>query len=354
MTSPIISSELSARPPAPPERLAKPFEGAPVVIEASMIGKRYEMHRHRTILLKNIWTAATGQATKNYFWALRDVSFAIRKGETVGILGANGAGKSTLLTLVAKTARATRGELSVQGRIAALLELGAGFHPDFTGRENILINGCITGLTKAQMMERMEGIIAFSELGPFIDEPLRNYSSGMMARLGFSVATAVDPDILIIDEVLGVGDQAFQGKCLARLKEFQERGCTIVYVSHSTSSVKALCDRAILISHGKILADGPAREVCDDYSRRSAEQALEVAESPYETSKIPLWRRLAALVTLAAMIGSIGYVGWRYVLKRSGEKLDPPAGSRLNAVQAPAGGESAPASNDEPSADQAK
>ncbi|HQH12972.1 MAG TPA: ABC transporter ATP-binding protein, partial [Candidatus Sumerlaeota bacterium] len=188
-------------------------------------------------------------AGKRYrdFWALRQVSFSIPKGRSVGIIGANGAGKSTLLKLISGTAKPTSGEVRVQGKIAALLELGMGFHAEFTGRQNIRMNGKLLGLTDDELDERIPKIIAFSELGDFIDQPLRTYSSGMYVRLGFSVVASVDPDILIVDEALSVGDLHFQQKCIRRIREFHEQGTTLLFVSHDPGAVKLLCEEAILL-----------------------------------------------------------------------------------------------------------
>ena len=290
------------------------------------MGKKYELQRHRTILVRDAAKLALGLSAleKDVFWALRDVSFQVRQGETVGIVGVNGAGKSTLLSLIAKTAWPTKGTIEVKGRISALLELGAGFHPDFTGRENIYVNGSVMGLTRAQLDERVERIIAFSELGPFIDEPVRNYSSGMLARLGFSVATEVDPDILIIDEVLSVGDAGFQEKSFDRIVQFQKKGTTIVFVSHSLEAVQRICHRAILISHGQVIADGPAQDVAREYSERVASKQLEPKISPYEKERVPVWKRLAALLALASLIGAVGYLGVRYVLASDLPEQRPP------------------------------
>jgi ABC-2 type transport system ATP-binding protein len=308
MSSPTTSS--------PPAEVAAAPEAAPVVVEARGVGKKYEMQRHRTILLKDaaILALGLGEREREVFWALREVSFQIRKGETVGIVGANGAGKSTLLSLMAQTASPTVGNVEVRGRVSALLELGAGFHPDFTGRENIYINGTVMGMTRAQLDERIDKIIAFSELGPFIDEPVRNYSSGMLARLGFSVAVEVDPEILIVDEVLSVGDQSFQEKSFARMVEFQKRGCTLVFVSHSLDAVQAICPRAILLSHGQVIADGPSKQVAAEYKERSSLRQLEAKRSPYEKERVPMFKRLMAMAALFALIGTTLYLGYRYVL----------------------------------------
>lgn len=198
------------------------------------------------------------------FEALKGVSFTVGRGETVGIIGQNGAGKSTLLQAVTGTITPTSGEVRVSGRVAALLELGAGFEPDFTGRENILLNGTILGLTTGELKERTDEIIAFSELGPFIDRPVRTYSSGMFMRLAFSVAAHVDADLLIIDEALSVGDVRFTQKCLRFLKEFKQRG-SILFVSHDLGSVTGLCDRALWLDHGQIRGEGAAISICEQY-----------------------------------------------------------------------------------------
>jgi lipopolysaccharide transport system ATP-binding protein len=198
------------------------------------------------------------------FEALQNISFTVRRGETVGIIGQNGAGKSTLLQLVTGTVPPSSGEVRVTARIAALLELGAGFEPDFTGRENIFLNGTILGLTTRELEERIGAIIAFSELGDFIDRPVRTYSSGMFMRLAFSVAAHVDADLLIIDEALAVGDARFTQKCMRYLKDFKQRG-SILFVSHDLGSVTGLCDRAIWLDHGRVRGEGPAVRVCEQY-----------------------------------------------------------------------------------------
>ncbi len=198
------------------------------------------------------------------FEALKGVSFTVGRGETVGIIGQNGAGKSTLLQIVTGTITPTSGDVQVSGRVAALLELGAGFEPDFTGRENIMLNGTVLGLSSRELKERTDDIIAFSELGAFIDRPVRTYSSGMFMRLAFSVAAHVDADLLIIDEALAVGDVRFTQKCMRFLKDFKRRG-SILFVSHDLGSVAGLCDRAIWLDHGNIRGEGPAITMCEQY-----------------------------------------------------------------------------------------
>lgn len=199
------------------------------------------------------------------FEALKGISFAIREGETVAIVGRNGSGKSTILKIIAGVYRPTSGVVKVSGKVAALIELGAGFHPDLTGRENIILNGLLLGLSRQDIRSREQQILDFAELGEFIDSPVKQYSSGMYARLGFAVATEVDPDVLLIDEILAVGDAPFQEKCLARIDDFRRRGKTIVYVSHSLPGVRRLCDRALLIHQGVLCADGSIDQVLAAY-----------------------------------------------------------------------------------------
>jgi ABC-2 type transport system ATP-binding protein/lipopolysaccharide transport system ATP-binding protein len=207
------------------------------------------------------------------FWALEGLDLDIRRGESLGIIGRNGAGKSTLLKVIARVLRPTRGRVWVRGNVAPLIELGAGFHPELTGRENVFLNGAMLGFSQAQMEERFERIVAFAELGSFIDAALRSYSSGMVMRLGFAVATEVDPDILIIDEVLAVGDESFKEKCLARMSEFRAKGTTILFVSHALDSVRAICDRAIWIEGGRLGRSGGVEDVIEAYRTHLAHPA---------------------------------------------------------------------------------
>jgi ABC-type polysaccharide/polyol phosphate transport system ATPase subunit len=222
-----------------------------------------------------------GSSTAEEFWALRDVSFEISEGQMVGLIGQNGAGKSTALKLIARIFEPTRGKVSVRGRLNALIELGAGFHEELTGRENIYLNGALLGLSRSEIQKHFDEIVEFSELEKFIDMQVKHYSSGMHVRLGFAIATCIESEILLIDEVLSVGDANFQRKCLERITEIREGGTTIFYVSHQMSQIERYCDRALLIVNGKLVLDGPPGEVLDKYdvTRRQAqlerEQQLE-------------------------------------------------------------------------------
>ena len=196
---------------------------------------------------------------------LKNINLEIKKGETVALIGVNGSGKSTLLKLITKIIYPTSGSIKVKGKLASLLELGAGFHPDFSGRENIYFNASIFGLTKSEIDSRLDDIIAFSELGSFIDTPVRTYSSGMYMRLAFSVAINVDADIILIDEILAVGDQRFQEECMNKMQELKKMGKTMVFVSHSKEAVEFICDRSIWINNGEIQKDGKTEEVLKEY-----------------------------------------------------------------------------------------
>lgn len=213
------------------------------------------------------------------FDAVKNVSFTIGRGEMVGIIGRNGSGKSTLLKIIAGVYRPTFGRVEVKGSIAPLLELGAGMHPELTGRENILLNGLLMGYSKRQMQEKEESIIEFAEIGDFIDAPMKQYSSGMYTRLAFAVATEVDPAILIMDEILAVGDTAFQEKCFHRIRRFREAGKTILLVTHSMSQVVEYCDRAILLNRGNVVFDGVPEEAVELYLGTAATPELVKAHS---------------------------------------------------------------------------
>lgn len=243
------------------------------IIEIRNVWKQYHLQVVRPRTLKEAavhllrpkadWELGCGS-----YWALRDVSLTVQPGDTLGLIGTNGSGKSTLLKLITGISRPTRGHVGVGGRVSALLELGAGFHPDFTGRENIFINGTILGLSKKQIRERYDAIVEFSELQAYIDQPVKTYSSGMYMRLGFSVAIHVDPQILVIDEVLAVGDAAFQEKCMDAIFRIRDSGVTIVFVSHSADAVEKLCRTAAWLEQGELKAFGPTSEVVGAYNEQ--------------------------------------------------------------------------------------
>ena len=206
-----------------------------------------------------------GKIKYEEFWALKNVSFEVERGEVVGIIGHNGAGKSTLLKVISGILKPTGGELEVHGNVVPMLELGSGFDHDLTGRENIFLNGSILGYSEKYLKEKYDQIVEFSELGKFIDVPIRNYSSGMLMRLAFSIATVVQPEILIVDEILAVGDAAFQEKSKARMLELMSGGTTVLFVSHSLEQIREMCDRVIWLEHGQIKAIGATKEICDAY-----------------------------------------------------------------------------------------
>lgn len=239
-----------------------------LAIEANHLSKTYAIFSSPQDRLKQLLFRSRRKYYRE-FHALHDVSFSISKGETVGIVGRNGSGKSTLLQMLCGTLRPTSGSALVRGRIAALLELGAGFNPEFTGRENVFLNATILGMREAQIRERFHLIESFAAIGDFIDQPVKRYSSGMFARLAFAVAINVDPDILIVDEALSVGDEAFQRKCFSRIDELRDKGTTVLFVSHSAGAIIELCDRAILLHQGERLLTGSPRDVVSWYQRLS-------------------------------------------------------------------------------------
>ncbi|MBD0371769.1 MAG: ABC transporter ATP-binding protein [Pyrinomonadaceae bacterium] len=201
------------------------------------------------------------------FWALRDVTFEVERSEALGIIGHNGAGKSTILKLLSNITTPTSGEIAINGRLSALIEVGSGFHPELTGRENVYLSGSILGMRRREITEKLDQIVEFAGIKQFIDVPVKRYSSGMYVRLGFSIAAHLDPDVLLLDEVLAVGDAAFQAKCLQRITDLKHGGKTIVFVSHDLGAVERLCDRVLLMQRGEVVASGPAREVIAEYQR---------------------------------------------------------------------------------------
>lgn len=237
-----------------------------MIIRANDISMRYLMTYDRIQSIKEyIVQMLRGKIKYEEFWALKNVSFEVGRGEVVGIIGHNGAGKSTLLKVISGILKPTGGELEVHGNVVPMLELGSGFDHDLTGRENIFLNGSILGYSEKYLKEKYEQIVEFSELGKFIDVPIRNYSSGMLMRLAFSIATVVQPEILIVDEILAVGDAAFQEKSKARMLELMSGGTTVLFVSHSLEQIREMCDRVIWLEHGQIKAIGATKEICDAY-----------------------------------------------------------------------------------------
>lgn len=254
-------------------------------IEVRGLGKAYKQYPTRWSRLAE-WLLPGNRQRHHLHWVLQDIDFDVPRGEAVAILGVNGAGKSTLLKLITGTSHPTTGSISVKGRIAALLELGMGFHPDFTGRQNVFMAGQLQGLSVSQIQAALPQIEEFAGIGEYLDQPVRIYSSGMQVRLAFALATAVRPEILIVDEALSVGDAAFQRKCFRRINEFLEQGTTLLFVTHDIDAVKKLCSQAIFLQEGRIAARGPAREVSDAYERSlfggdvsPADEAPEVADS---------------------------------------------------------------------------
>lgn len=236
------------------------------VIEFNQVSKRFVLHKEqRKTVQERVIGLVRPRPPGDVFWALRDVDFTVEEGQSLGLVGHNGAGKSTALKLITRILEPTSGRVRTRGRIAALLELGSGFHPELNGRDNVFLYGSLMGIGRREMQRKLEEIVDFADIGPFIDTEIKHYSSGMYTRLAFAVATAVDPDILITDEVLAVGDEAFQRKCMERIYGFRRAGKTIIFVSHALEVVRSLCDVAVWLDHGEQRADGPAGMVIDAY-----------------------------------------------------------------------------------------
>jgi len=236
------------------------------LIEVDNVSKTFWRHRGRKLLRHTIADLFRARGDEHYFYALRDITFQVNKGESVALVGANGAGKSTMLSVVTGLARPTTGTVRVNGRVAALLELGSGFHPDLSGRENVFVNAALLGLSEQETQDRFDAIVDFSGVREFIDQPTRTYSSGMLVRLAFAVAVHVNPAILIVDEVLAVGDAEFQDKCLRKIAEMRANGTTMLCVTHSAKTVLQLCDRAIWLDHGRMILDGSSSWVMKAYT----------------------------------------------------------------------------------------
>ena len=237
------------------------------------VGKRYRVSRPAA---RRRWREAL-RPHRDDFWALRHVSFDVVPGEVLGVIGPNGAGKSTLLKLLSSITAPTEGEIRIRGRLAALIEVGSGFHPELTGRENVFLSGTILGLRRREIASRLDSIVEFAGIGEFLDVPVKWYSSGMYVRLGFAVAAQLEPDVLLVDEVLAVGDAAFQARCLQRILDLRQRGTTIVFISHDLGTVERLCDRVLLLQAGRVTAEGPPRDVVTTYQRLTSPSAASSA-----------------------------------------------------------------------------
>src|ERR1044072_2685605 len=252
----------------------------PIAVSVESVSKQYRIYDRPADRLKETLTRGRWKAHRE-FWALKDISFKVEAGTTTGIVGPNGSGKSTLLQIITGTLEPTHGSVSIEGRVAALLELGAGFNPEFTGIENIFMNAALMGFSKAETEQLLPEIASFAEIGDFIYQPLKTYSSGMYIRLAFAAAIAVAPQILIIDEALAVGDAVFQHRCMRRIKEMQEKGTTILFVSHDPSAVRALCNRAVLLNGGQKIAEGTPSDVLNRYQKiiMARQQAYEASST---------------------------------------------------------------------------
>ena len=302
--------------------IATPHNLAPLTLEVTQLGKEYRLYDSPRQRLKAL---VTGRDTHRSHWALRNVSFALRKGQCLGVIGDNGAGKSSLLKLLAGTLQPSTGTVQRSGRVTAILELGAGFHPDFTGRQNLYFGGSLIGISAAEMAQLEPEIIAFSELGEAMDRPVKTYSSGMTVRLAFALVTAVEPQLLIIDEALAVGDQHFQKKCVERIESFRNNGCTILFCSHSLYHVQQLCDTTLWLKGGEVQACGPTPEVLAAYGVHVRAQE-NPAPLPSQPSTVGPETAGAEIVTpmAAAKIESVELPDLRPALDGATPRLDSP------------------------------
>jgi ABC-2 type transport system ATP-binding protein len=260
-----------------------------VAVSVESVSKRFRMYAERNQSLKAALMRGR-RASYQEFWALRDVSFEIPVGSTFGLIGENGSGKSTLLKVIARILRPDGGRVVANGSLAALLELGSGFHPELSGRENVFLNGSILGMSRKQIERKFDEIVDFAGVEAFIDQPVKNYSSGMYVRLGFAVAINVDPEILLVDEVLAVGDAAFQEKCMEKFAEFRRSGKTVVIVSHAMGALRSMCDQAAWLNHGQVLGSGPANEIVDEYidEVHVEREQIAVTESRWGSGEVQL------------------------------------------------------------------
>ena len=305
-----------------------------IAISASGLGKRYRigaLARQTTIgeRLTHAMKAPVRWLSSNPggssgghrdFWALRDVSFELRKGEVVGLIGRNGAGKSTLLKILSRITQPTVGNAEIHGRVGSLLEVGTGFHPELTGRENTYLNGAILGMGRKEIDRKFDEIVAFAEVGEFIDTPLKHYSSGMQTRLAFAVAAHLEPETLLIDEVLAVGDMAFQKKCLGKMSEIASGGRTIVFVSHQLNQIRRLCEKAIWLDQGRIFQVGPTPEVAGAYETsmtRRPEGSKEIADMPKVHDGFVSWEIVEPRAENPCVLNTIGQVRLKFILRLS-------------------------------------
>ncbi|WP_251445095.1 MULTISPECIES: ABC transporter ATP-binding protein [unclassified Microbacterium] len=268
-------------------------DNRPDIVRLNGVVKEFRVRKDNSLKDRIVHFGRLGEEHRSTFTAVSDVTLAIEAGTTVGLLGANGSGKSTLLKLIGGIVSPTRGTVQTRGRMAALLELGAGFHPDLSGRENVYLNASLLGLSREQITARFDDILAFSGIGEFIDTAVKFYSSGMYVRLAFAVAVHTDPDILLVDEVLAVGDEAFQRKCMERIAQFRQEGRTIILVSHAANQVQELCDRGIVLSHGEVVFDGDTNEAVRALrnvleGRRADEAAPDETQHPIQVKSIEL------------------------------------------------------------------
>jgi lipopolysaccharide transport system ATP-binding protein len=285
------------------------------IISFEHVSKRFILHHEKRRSFQDMFVHALRRnGGREEFWALRDVSFELEKGQTIGIIGKNGAGKSTILKLVTRILQPTSGRIRIDGKVSALLELGAGFEGELSGRDNIYLNGSIYGFSRKQMDAKYEQIVEFSELGRFIDTPIKHYSSGMFMRLGFSVAIAMDPDILVVDEILAVGDARFQQKCIDSLFRLKDEGKSLLFVSHDIISVRRFCDKVLLLSAGREVAYGRADEVIDEYVYKTSNEPLN--GSGREEKKDEERDASGAVIPTRARVDAVRF------LKRDGQESD--------------------------------
>ena len=289
-----------------------------IILNINDVSKCYELYKNPKDRLLQTLCLGYKKFYKE-FWALRDINFEVRRGECIGLIGRNGAGKSTLLQIITGTLQPTTGSITVNGRIAALLELGSGFNPDFTGRENIYMNAAILGFSNKEIFSKFIDIVTFADIGDFIEQPVKNYSSGMMARLAFATQIMLEPEILIVDEALAVGDHFFQAKCYAYLRQLKKRGVTLFFVSHSPAVLQSICEKTILLEKGRMLSFGKTSEILDQYFKLSVNQEnatiiptdaipLETVESIYSSLLPPFSKRYAERISKGNILFTDCYI----------------------------------------------